>query len=77
MTRFRMDSTAAALHRTQVGVPATGKWIYGGDDTEFYYLYGRVEAQATRKDQLHSILQELVIGMLDSRETMTRRNGAK
>ncbi|KAN0076802.1 Vacuolar protein sorting-associated [Tylopilus felleus] len=71
MTRYRMD-TPAALHRIQVGVPATvehsseagpetGKWI--AETTQnFITFMDALKLRLRAKDQLHPILQELVTG---------------
>ncbi|KAG2364345.1 vacuolar protein sorting-associated [Suillus spraguei] len=71
MTRYRMDNPAA-LHRIQVGVPATvehsseagpetGKWI--AETTQnFITFMDALKLRLRAKDQLHPILQELVTG---------------
>ncbi|KAI5987276.1 VPS28 protein-domain-containing protein [Pisolithus orientalis] len=71
MTRYRLD-TPAALHRIKVGVPATvehsseagpetGKWI--AETTQnFITFMDALKLRLRAKDQLHPILQELVMG---------------
>ncbi|KAI0709312.1 vacuolar protein sorting-associated [Earliella scabrosa] len=69
MTRYRMDHPAA-LHRIQVGVPATvehsseagpetAKWV--AETTQnFITFIDALKLRMRAKDQLHPILQELV-----------------
>ncbi|KAI5996921.1 vacuolar protein sorting-associated protein 28 [Pisolithus orientalis] len=51
MTRYRLDMPAA-LHRIKVGVPATN----------FIIFMDALKLRLCAKDQLHPILQELVMG---------------
>ncbi|KAI5829786.1 vacuolar protein sorting-associated [Schizophyllum commune Tattone D] len=69
MSRYRMDHPAA-LHRIQVGVPATvehsseagpetGKWV--AETTQSFITFmDALKLRLRAKDQLHPILQELV-----------------
>ncbi|KAI0031284.1 vacuolar protein sorting-associated protein 28 [Vararia minispora EC-137] len=71
MSRYRMD-LPAALHRLQVGVPATvehsseagpetGKWI--AETTQAFITFlDAIKLQFRAKDQLHPMLQDLVTG---------------
>jgi len=71
MRRYRMDHPAA-LHRLQVGVPATvehsseagpetGKWV--AETTQSFITFmDALKLRLRAKDQLHPILQELVTG---------------
>ncbi|THH17213.1 hypothetical protein EW146_g3554 [Bondarzewia mesenterica] len=71
MSRYRMDHPAA-LHRLQVGVPATvehsseagpetGKWV--AETTQSFITFmDALKLRLRAKDQLHPILQELVTG---------------
>ncbi|KZT29768.1 vacuolar protein sorting-associated protein 28 [Neolentinus lepideus HHB14362 ss-1] len=71
MKRYRMDCPAA-LHRLQVGVPATvehsseagsetGKWV--AETTQSFITFmDALKLRLRAKDQLHPILQELVTG---------------
>ncbi|KAK0202770.1 vacuolar protein sorting-associated [Desarmillaria ectypa] len=71
MQRYRMDNPAA-LHRIQVGVPATvehsseagpetGKWV--AETTQgFITLMDALKLRLRAKDQLYPYLQELVTG---------------
>jgi len=71
MSRYRMDHPAA-LHRIQVGVPATiehsseagpetGKWV--AETTQSFITFmDALKLRLRAKDQLHPILQELVTG---------------
>ncbi|KAH9024894.1 VPS28 protein-domain-containing protein [Lactarius hengduanensis] len=70
MSRYRMDHPAA-LHRLEVGVPATvehsseagpetGKWV--AETTQFHHFMDALKLRLRAKDQLHPILQELVTG---------------
>ncbi|KAL0954822.1 hypothetical protein HGRIS_003767 [Hohenbuehelia grisea] len=71
MQRYRMDNLAA-LHRIQVGVPATvehsseagpetGKWV--AETTQnFITFMDALKLRLRAKDQLHPILQQLVTG---------------
>ncbi|KAF8065362.1 vacuolar protein sorting-associated protein 28 [Lyophyllum atratum] len=71
MARYRMDHPAA-LHRLQVGVPATvehsseagpetGKWV--AETTQSFITFmDALKLRLRAKDQLHPILQDLVTG---------------
>uniref|UniRef100_D8PLW1 Vacuolar protein sorting-associated protein 28 n=1 Tax=Schizophyllum commune (strain H4-8 / FGSC 9210) TaxID=578458 RepID=D8PLW1_SCHCM len=72
MSRYRMDHPAA-LHRIQVGVPATvehsseagpetGKWVAETTQVResFITFMDALKLRLRAKDQLHPILQELV-----------------